>query len=322
MGLARAILIGGVLALGALVTPATAQDRRGSPTQTGEKVEEILVTGEHPGPGMWQVSNGDNTLWVLGTYSPLPTRLIWRSEEVEFAISEAQQVLASYSGSFALRGGNPLATEGKPLRKVLSRKEYSRWIALKAKYIGKLDEVDRALPVTAALILRSAAFARTGLTNADGVSREMQRVAAQYHVPVTSDHQVTKVVSGAPANAEAERKGVAFLVRTMNTLETDLRAARVRANAWAVGDIEALRAQAAADTTVAQLYAGSWPYLDDAELAALTRETDARWLEAAERALRHNRTTVATLPIFMLLDANGLLSQLRARGFEVIEPVG
>src|ERR1043165_4489851 len=57
------------------------------------------------------------------------------------------------------------------------------------------------------------------------------------------------------------------------------------ANAWAVGDLAALRAQALADTTTAQLYANSWPYLDNAELVALTVETDTKWLNAAARAL-------------------------------------
>ena len=37
----------------------------------------------------------------------------------------------------------------------------------------------------------------------------------------------------------------------MNNLESDLKAARLRANAWAIGDIEALRQQAVADTTTA-----------------------------------------------------------------------
>jgi uncharacterized protein YbaP (TraB family) len=302
------------------VTAAQAE-RRFTQTQSGVQVEEVLVTGEHPGPGLWKVSNGENALWILGTHSPLPQRLIWRSQDVEFAISEAQQVLGNYSASFTTRGGNPLAMKGKSLRRLLSRRDYARWRSLKKKYIGSNDDIETALPVTVALVLRSNAFAQRGLTNADSVLLELQRLATAYQVPVTNDHQVTKVIDGVPTDAAAERKGVEFLVSTMNNLESDLKTARLRANAWAIGDVEALRQQAALDTTTAQLYASSWPYLDDADLAALTRETDARWLNAADKALRGNRTTVATLPIFMLLRPDGLLAELRARGFEVIEPV-
>jgi uncharacterized protein YbaP (TraB family) len=320
MGCAR---IAALLTLSLCAPLAVAQgaDRRFTKTPGGATVEEVLVTGEHPGPGMWKVINGDNSLWILGTHAPLPQRLIWRSQEVEFAISEAQQVLGSYSASFTMRGGNPLNMTGRPLRRLLSRREYAQWQSLKRKYIGRNDDIETALPVTAALVLRSYAFAQSGLANADSVLHELHRLANAYHVPVTNDHQVTKVIAGVPVDDAAQRKGVQFLVATMKNLEADLKTARTRANAWAIGDIAALRAQAVADTTTAQLYASSWPYLSDGELAALTIETDTRWLSAAEQALRRNQTTVATLPIFMLLRPDGLLAALRARGFEVIEPV-
>jgi uncharacterized protein YbaP (TraB family) len=296
-------------------------DRRFTQTQSGATVEEVLVTGEHPGPGMWKVANGDNSLWILGTHAPLPQRLIWRSQDVEFAISEAQQVLGSYSASFTMRSGNPLTMKGKPLRRLLSRREYSQWQSLKRKYIGRNEEIETALPVTAALVLRSNALAQAGLANADSVLYELHRLANAYHVPVTNDHQVTKAIAGIPADADAERKGVQFLLATMKNLEADLKTTRMRANAWAIGDIDALRAQAEADKTTAQLYASSWPYLSDAELVALTVETDTRWLNAAEKALRRNRTTVATLPIFMLLRSDGLLAALRARGFSLADSI-
>ena len=305
-----------------LVASARAQSPAGRAvdSNTGLPVEEVLVTGEHPGPGMWQVRNGDNTLWILGTHAPLPRRMIWRSQEVELIVSEAQQVLGSYSASFVVRGENPFAIRGKPLRRLLSRRAYAQWRTLKRKYIGDDDEIETALPVTAALVLRSNAFAQAGLGDADVVLQQLHRLARDYQVPVTTDHQVTKAISHVSVDREAERRGIAFLEQTMNNLEADLRTARMRANAWATGDIEALRAQADTDMTTARLYASSWPFLDEAELAELAAETDRRWLDAAERALRNHRTTIATLPIFMLLREDGLLEELRARGFEVIEP--
>jgi uncharacterized protein YbaP (TraB family) len=315
-------LLGHAILFGSAISIAAAQsERRYTQTSAGSQVEEVLVTGEHPGPGMWKVTKGDNALWILGTHSPLPQRLQWRSQDVEFAISEAQQVLGNYSASFTMLAGNPLSMKGKPLRRLLPRRAYSQWQSLKKKYIGRNAEIETALPVTAALVLRSNAYAAAGLASADSVLNELHRLANAYQVPVTNDHQVTKLIAGLPADADTERKGVEFLLATMKNLEADLKTARARANAWAVGDIDALRAQAAADTTTAQLYASSWPYLSDADLAALTAETDARWLAAADRALRRNQTTVATLPIFMLLRSDGLLAALRSRGFEVIEPV-
>ena len=150
---------------------AQSTNTRFTRTPSGDAVEEVLVTGEHPGPGLWKVINGENTLWILGTHAPLPRRVTWRSEEVEFVISEAQQVIDAYSASFRLLDGNPLSMKGKSLRRVLSRRQYSQWRTLKKKYIGDDDEIETALPVTAALVLRSNALARAGLGNSDVVLR-------------------------------------------------------------------------------------------------------------------------------------------------------
>jgi uncharacterized protein YbaP (TraB family) len=285
-------------------------------------IEEVLVTGEHPGPGLWKVSHGGHTLWILGTHAPLPARLTWRSQQVEWVMTEAQQVIGPYSAAISLRGGDPFATNGPPLRKVLPRKRYAQWRALKDKYIGENDEIERALPVTAALVLRSAAFERAGLTTADQIWRQIYELAERYGVPVSASHQLDKEIEwDARRDAKrAERVGVEFLISTMSSLEGDLRAARTRANAWATGDVEALRGQAAADRDLAYLYAGSWPFLEDAELEALLASADARWLAAAERALKRNDTTLAALPIFMLLREDGLVHSLRALGYEVQEP--
>lgn len=284
-------------------------------------LEEVLVTGEHPGPGLWKVSKGEHVLWILGTHSPLPQRLLWRSEEVEFVMTEAQQVIGNYSATFTFQGANPLQTKGKSLRSLLKYKDYAEWQKLKKLYIGPNKEIDSALPVTAALVLRSSAFERAGLISGDSVWREIYKLANTYHVPVTTQHQVNRTLSSiAPDDRDAERRGVAYLVNTMASLETDLTNARVRANAWAIGNVDALRKQAEADRTAADLYANSWPFFSAEEMRDLSKDTDARWLDAAKRALDKNTTTLAALPIFLILKPDGLMAQLESQGFEVEAP--
>ena len=218
--------------------------------------------------------------------------------------------------------GNALGAKSIGLKKLLPRKRYSQWLQLKKKYIGKNREIEEALPVTAALVLRSMAFEQAGLTNSDRVWREIYTLAERYHVPVSASHQVDTVVDESARDDErGQRIGVEFLIRTMDNLESDLREARVRANAWATGDIEALKKQAIADQGTQYLYASSWPYLQDSELAALQAEADRRWVNAARSALTRNSTSFAALPISMLLRPDGLLAALRAQGFTVDEPV-
>ena len=68
-----------------------------SSTAAENTVEEVLVTGEQPGPGLWKVSSGEHTLWILGMYTPLPKKFKWRSKDVEALIGESQEVLTSGS---------------------------------------------------------------------------------------------------------------------------------------------------------------------------------------------------------------------------------
>src|SRR5450830_55092 len=48
--------------------------------------EKVLVVGQRPGPGLWKVSRDEHVLWVFGTYTPLPAKMEWRSQEVESII--------------------------------------------------------------------------------------------------------------------------------------------------------------------------------------------------------------------------------------------
>ncbi|MEO7208165.1 MAG: hypothetical protein ABI145_15615, partial [Steroidobacteraceae bacterium] len=65
-----------------------------SPSASSTPIDEILVTGERPGPGLWRVSKGDHDLWILATLTPLPKGMTWRSKAVEARIARSQIVLA------------------------------------------------------------------------------------------------------------------------------------------------------------------------------------------------------------------------------------
>jgi len=44
------------------------------------------------------------------------------------------------------------------------------------------------------------------------------------------------------------------------------------------------------------------------------------WLQSAESALAANQTSFATLPVGELLQTNGLLARLQAKGYAVVVP--
>src|SRR5690606_15497085 len=53
----------------------------------------FVVSGVQPGPGLWKVRRGDHTLHILGTVSPLPRDMAWRSDDVVVVLDQVDAVL-------------------------------------------------------------------------------------------------------------------------------------------------------------------------------------------------------------------------------------
>ena len=64
-----------------------------APASAPVVLEQMLVSGEQPGPGMWKVSKGDNTLWIIGTQTPVPEKMKWRAKGLEAIVAQSQEIL-------------------------------------------------------------------------------------------------------------------------------------------------------------------------------------------------------------------------------------
>jgi hypothetical protein len=283
-------------------------------------VETVLVTGEQPGPSLWEVTDGEHSLWILASYAPLPSGLKWKSKEVETIIAQAQEVLGAYQASFAVDGPEALRAKNYRLKRVLPRKQYQRWLTLRKKYIGQIETED-LLPASAATLLRVSALERSGLVYTDDLWRTIYGLAHKYGVPVSIEHQVTIPI---PANTrtakDQQRIGVDYLIETMSRIEDDVRAAVERANAWAVGDIDVLRELAKADGAYAAMNAHSWPFLQGEQLNSALTLVDKKWVAAATATLKRNRISFAVLPAYLVFEEDGPLSVLKSAGYVILEP--
>ena len=141
-------------------------------------IEEILVTGQQPGPGLWKVTRpadgADHVLWILGSYGPLPRKMSWRSAELETALAESQAVIAPVSmrASVGALGGVTLLPSLVGLRRnpddarlqdVVPPELYARWLPLKERYIGRDEDVEKWRPIFAAQELWEQALRKSGL---------------------------------------------------------------------------------------------------------------------------------------------------------------
>ena len=296
-------------------------------------LDEVLVTGERPGPGMWRVSRGAHELWILATLQPLPKNMVWRSELVEQRIANSQVVISPprIDADVGFFRGLTLipallrarkSPDGRTLEQILPHDLYIRWLALRVKFGTPDDEHKR--PMLAALDLYQKALDQSGLTANETVWDTIEKTARKDHVAVQpvllelklddakgAIHDLNKI----PQDAE-----IACFSKAVERLETDLQPMRERANFWSLGDIDGLRSLPYPDEEVACLNAFlavpefREPYeRGRAQLTSL-------WLSTAEAALEKNASSFAVLPITVLLKEDGMLDRLRGKGYEIKEP--
>ena len=293
-------------------------------------MEEIVVTGEHEGPRLWKVHKGDHVLWILGTVTPLPKKMIWQSDAVEAVLQQSQEVVPAWP-AFGI-GANPFTAlrvwiewrniqkipDRMDLREVLPPEVYARFAALKARYAPKDSRLDDLRPAFAAERLLDEALDATGLTVHNEVQQTVLKLARKQGVKIHQDKlrvehpvDVLKDVGKTPLQGE-----IACLEAVIGRLETDLGPMQARARAWALGDVDLLRKLNHPEDRTACIEAVS----TSDRVRDLIAQAQDDWFLSVEDALARNRSTLAVQSMDRLLGENGSLAKLRKEGYEVEGP--
>lgn len=318
------------------VTEATDSSvEEGRAVEAEPAIEEVVVSGEQPGPGLWKVSKGDHVLWILGALQPLPQKMTWRSRSVESVIAESQEVLANTSvdADIGFFKGVMLAPsligikknpDGATLEEVLPADLYARWATLKARYIGRDSGIEKWRPIFAAQALYSKAIEKSSLTYSDLVWPVVTRIAKKHDIKITTP-QITVAIEKPRSVIKDFKKSslddVECFAKTLERLETDLDAMRARANAWAIGDVDALSRLPYPDQNAAcRSSIMSSQIVQERGFQDVPARMAAAWIDAAEVALANNQTTFAVLSIAEILRPEGYLTKLRGKGYIVEAP--
>ena len=332
------LLVCSVLAAPCLAqTPAAGNVVPQATLEAGDAVPEaILVVGQRPGPGLWKVSKGDHVLWVFGTHSPLPKQLTWRSQQVEAIIAGSQEYLLPPSAEPKV-GLLKMATllphaigfaklpDGKKLQDVLPPEVYARWLPLKAKYIGADEDVERERPLFASGKLYSKALAQSGFARGFELHEAILKMAKAHKLKIRSTKINFPVDDPARLMKDFKKTqledGECF-ARTLERLESDLDAMRLRANAWAKGDLDVIRSMNFADREGAcdAAMTGHALFKGQPGFNGIEAGMQAAWMAGAEQALAGNRSTFARLPLKNILDPKGYLAVLKEKGYTVESP--
>jgi uncharacterized protein YbaP (TraB family) len=299
------------------------------------ELDAVLVTGEQPGPGLWRITSHGNELWVLGILSPLPAKMHWRSDQTEAVIARSRQVLAPPSveidiGLFKTLTLIPAllrarkSPDGRSLDQSLTPPMYARWTALKARYLPNSDGVEKFRPIVAARELYTKALEKNDLETNDDIWERVKQAAKRHDVTVVPISVSPRIEDPKGTLKQLQQIAVeqesSCMSATLERLETDLPSMRLRANRWATGDIDGLRAMPHVDQRLTCFDAiASVPSLREQLFKTRTQLNDL-WIAAAQTALANSPSTFAVLPIDQLMRADGVLARLKQRGYEIQEP--
>jgi uncharacterized protein YbaP (TraB family) len=293
--------------------------------QPSPPVDEIVVTAERAGPGMWHVHRGAANVWILGSISPLPRDITWRSKQVETVLESTSQVLVQKpleisiprilwmliaDRKYLMVGG------GKRLTDVLPHDLYRRFAAQRSNVGEDVDKWERYRPIIAVAFLQRAAFHQVNLSMRLDLGAALRVLAKKHGVRIEEIK-----VAGVSDMLEALKTMPAATERTcveasLTTIESGLPRLVDRAQAWAVGNVERIENLPElkdVDACRTALDAGKGAL----DVIGRIRQT---WLENIEKYLRSAGTTIAVVNLDMLLERGGLLDELRAKGYEVDPP--
>ena len=286
----------------------------------------MVVTGTRPGPPLWKVTNQGNVLWIFGTLDYLPKRLNWDPASVRFELSESEEYISP--PQINARENNPIRAislirklnriqkipDGKTLQDILPEALYARFLEAKSIYVPRGNKIFNLRPLAAANSLFRAAQDSIGLSLDQKVSNRLRRIARGRGATLI-DHRKSLDVDAFIQGYEniLLEDEIACLQSTLETIETDLEAMIVRANAWANGDADLLLKLDYPDRQ--QVCFESITSTD--EVKSIVEQARIEWVESIESALTNNKKSFANFPMREIVHPEGLLAQLKQQGYAV-----
>jgi hypothetical protein len=185
------------LSMAMLWNAAVAQE---APAGEESTVQNILVVGQRPGPALWKVSRDEHILWIFGTYGPLPKNMTWRSQQVENALAQSQELLeppgsafhVGWADSFNLLTTAPFLigirknVDGAQLQDVVPADVYARWTVLKTRYLGDDKGIEEERPIFAAGTLFEKAMRASDMDTGYAIPDRIRELAKNWKIKRTS----------------------------------------------------------------------------------------------------------------------------------------
>ena len=280
-------------------------------------LEELVVNAKLPGPAWWRVSDGDTTIYILGTPSALPRGQAWDRSIVErrltgaFALITPPQAQAGLRDAPAAIGLMNRMRSKTPLAQTLPPALNARFTAMLTKLGKKPDAYAGWKPLAAGMLL-ARDFRKAARLDFDQPDRAIRQMAKRKKVRITPA-ATYKAMPAAKAivREHTEAAGLACLEVALDEVEAGSGRLRAAGKAWADGEVRTSMSGVRGYERCAAQLPGA---------AELNRKALSDQTEAIARALKTPGHAVAIMGVRPLVSEDGVLQRLRARGYTVKTP--
>ncbi len=282
----------------------------------GVLVEELVVTARLRGPAWWTVSDGDTTVYVLGSPSIAPRRMVWDRSVFERRLKGANVVILPYqnlevrvSGAVGAAFAYMRLRSGGPFEATLDPATRARFIAARETLGQPAKHYGTKNPLAAGLILAADYREKTGLTNSDP-TKLVKYLAQLAHVPVVQKRYDLGPLMGAVLRT-SPAAGRGCFDEVLQQVEAGPGVTLAATRAWADGDVRGALGNERTYERCIALVPGAQTF---------DTRTKSDLIAGIEQALKTPGHAIAVVPLRPLLSQGGVLDRLRAEGFKVTTP--
>lgn len=331
------------LVLCTLLLPLPASDA----VQAQSGVVEVVVSGRQPGPPLWKVTNGDNTLWILPLVSTVPRDIEWDDRRLRTLLADTEEYITPPDVDLDIsklvllnpvnlvRGYRLVRRLGRnpdkaSLQEVLPPELYQRYTAVRERYFPRDRDLESQRPAFAAGMLLRHVLDHEKLTNSAGIRKQVERLLRSNKQLRRTDVTVEERIPGGYGQLKARAENwagslppeqeIQCFERQLALVEQKLPFMKEVANDWATGAArnmeDVLRPGDLDEPCLALMFASS----EGAYLQQLQDASRQRWLDAASAALQHNRNTFTMLGLGQIIGPDALALELARQGYTLHAP--
>ena len=314
-----------VLLAACLVAAPLSARAQTPPTETAQNwgAPEIVEVQAPPGPAVWHLTRGASEVWILGTVGAMPDGLKWNKEYLAELLDGARAILLPprpsvgvFEGAwFLITNGSKFSLpRGQSLEPSLPPELRARFIALREKLGEDEGRYRTDTPLRAALRLFQDLGDKLDLTR-DEPRDTIGRLARTKHVPSApiARYEVLDAAEDVLKLDPAQQK--VCLAQSVEDIDRAFNHAVPAAQAWAVGDIKAVKVNYGESRVLDCVTAAVHSVAD------INERNVADYTQSINAALDQPGKTIAVIDIGPLLRRNGVLERLEALHVAVEGPV-